>query len=143
MDATFMRFNLNLCLLALLLLGSSSVLAIEAAAQQPASQAAANTKAEQAKPKKTAQELQLELDMLKRTAADAIQIANERTKLRKEVADLSFTVENLRLKNLEISNQNSHYWFLSGAGVILLGVVIGLILPHLSLRRKRSSWDSF
>jgi SH3 domain protein len=137
MDATFMRLNLKLFVLVILLLGSSSVMAVDTETVQPAPQET------QKKTKKTAQELQLELDMLKRTAADAIQIANERTKLRKEVADLSFTVENLRLKNLEISNQNSHYWFLSGAGVILLGVVIGLILPHLSLRRKRSSWDSF
>ncbi len=138
-----MRFNLNGFLLAMLLISSNSVIAVNTAAEQPIPQETAKARAEPAKPQKSAQELQLELDRIKRTAADAIQIASERTKLRKEVADLSFTVENLRLKNLEISNQNSHYWFLSGAGVILLGVIIGLILPHLSLRRKRSSWDSF
>jgi SH3 domain protein len=29
-----------------------------------------------------------------------------------------------------------------GAGVILVGVLIGLFLPHLSFRRRRGSWGS-
>ncbi len=135
-----MRSKINWFLLALLLLGSSSITVAETAAQQTASPQPPKSVE---KTNKSARELQHELDEIKRTAADAIQIAEERKRLRKQVADLSFTVEDLRLKNLELTNKNSHYWFLSGAGVLLLGVIIGLILPHLSLRRRRSSWDSF
>ncbi len=32
-------------------------------------------------------------------------------------------------------------WFLLGAGVLVLGILLGLIIPRLKLR-KRSSWDS-
>lgn len=143
-----MRFNLHgaVTLTLLLLLSSSNIIAIEETTAQPTTQESMDGGGqEQIKDElnNRADDLQPEPNRSTRMTANVIQITKERKQLRAKVADLTFTVEDLRLKNLEMSNQNNQYWFLLGAGAILLGVVIGLILPHMSLRRKRRSWDSF
>jgi SH3 domain protein len=42
-----------------------------------------------------------------------------------------------------LEESTSQDWFLIGAGVLLGGIILGLILPRISWRRKTSSWDSF
>lgn len=83
-----------------------------------------------------------ELQSIQRTASNAIRISNERTELRKQVADLTREVEDLKQENRDLSNEATRDWFLIGAGVIIAGILIGLILPHLRFQRRRSSWGS-
>jgi SH3 domain protein len=79
---------------------------------------------------------------LQRTAANSVQIAEERNALRKQVADLTREAADLKLRTNELENSNLQRWFLTGAGVIVGGILLGLILPNLAMRRRRSSWDS-
>lgn len=83
-----------------------------------------------------------ELDTIRRTASNAIRISNERNELRKMVSQLTHQVEELKQENRELSNQSNQQWFLIGAGIIILGIVIGLILPHLRFQRRKNSWGS-
>ncbi|MEI6413111.1 MAG: TIGR04211 family SH3 domain-containing protein [Pseudomonadota bacterium] len=83
-----------------------------------------------------------ELASIRRTYADAVRIANERNELRKTVAELTREVEVVRQENRELGNREYQNWFLIGAGVLVLGVLIGLILPRLHFQRRRSSWQS-
>ncbi len=83
-----------------------------------------------------------ELQSIQRTASNAIRISNERNELRKQVADLTREVEDLKQENRDLSNEATRDWFLIGAGVIIAGILIGLILPHLRFQRRRSSWGS-
>lgn len=83
-----------------------------------------------------------ELQSIQRTASNAIRISNERNELRKQVADLTREVEDLKQENRDLSNEATRDWFLIGAGVIITGILIGLILPHLRFQRRRSSWGS-
>jgi SH3 domain protein len=89
--------------------------------------------------------LEQELSGIKRTASNAIRVTNERNELRQQVTSLTREVENLKQENRELSNDSTQDWFLIGAGVIIAGILIGLILPHLRVqsRRSKSSWDSF
>lgn len=86
--------------------------------------------------------LDKELETIRRTASNAIRISNERNDLRKVVAQLTHQVENLKQENRELSNNTNQRWFLIGAGVIIGGIIIGLILPHLRFQRRKSSWGS-
>ncbi len=86
--------------------------------------------------------LNSELEGIRRTSADSIRIAEERKALKEQVANLTWELENLKLQNLELQNDEAHDWFVLGAGVIIIGIVIGLILPRLSFRRRKKSWDS-
>lgn len=88
------------------------------------------------------QTLEQELAALRRASANVVNISEERDALRSENAELKRTVGDLKGRNLELSNQSSQGWFLAGAGVVIAGIVIGLILPHLRLRRRKSSWGS-
>jgi len=83
-----------------------------------------------------------ELQSIQRTASNAIRISNERNELRKQVADLTREAEDLKQENRDLSNEATRDWFLIGAGVIVAGILIGLILPHLRFQRRRSSWGS-
>ncbi len=86
--------------------------------------------------------LERELETLRRTAANAIRISNERNELRKSVATLTRELEDIKQENRDLQNQTAQNWFMIGAGVIILGIVLGLLLPHLRFQRRKSSWGS-
>jgi len=87
-------------------------------------------------------DLEQDLDAIRRTAANAVRISNERNELRKQVAGLARQVEMLKQENRELNNNRAQHWFLIGGGVIIAGIIIGLILPHLRFQRRKSSWGS-
>ncbi len=87
-------------------------------------------------------QLEKKLESIQRTASNAVRISNERNELRKNVAALTREVEDLKQENRDLSNQTAQNWFLIGAGVIIAGIVLGLFLPHLRFRRRKSSWGS-
>ena len=86
--------------------------------------------------------LEQELAGIRQTAANAINIANERTDLQKRVAALSRKVADLEQENRELANEEAQDWFIIGAGVAIGGIVLGLILPNLRMRRRKTSWDT-
>lgn len=83
-----------------------------------------------------------EFAALQRTSSNAVRIANERNELRKQVAGLTREVEDVKQQNRELENKTAQNWFLIGAGVVVGGILLGLILPHLRVRRRKSSWGS-
>jgi SH3 domain protein len=88
------------------------------------------------------QQLEQDLESIRRTAADAVRISNERNELRKTVAALTREREDLKQENRDLSNQTAQHWFLIGTGVVIVGIILGLILPHLRFQRRKSSWGS-
>ncbi len=88
------------------------------------------------------QQLEQDLESIRRTASDAVRINNERNELRKTVAALTREREDLRQETRDLRNQTAQHWFMIGAGVIIVGIVLGLILPHLRFQRRKSSWGS-
>ncbi len=92
--------------------------------------------------KNAKEKLDKELESIRRTASNAIQISNERNELRKMVAQLTHQVEELKQENRELSNNSNQQWFIIGGGVVILGIIIGLILPHLRFQRRKNSWGS-
>ncbi len=86
--------------------------------------------------------LATELATLKRTSANAVQIAQERTSLRKQVATMTRDLADQEQEVRELKNNSTQRWFLIGAGVLLGGIFLGLILPHLRVRKRRDSWGS-
>ncbi len=83
-----------------------------------------------------------EFAALQRTSSNAVRIANERNELRKQLATLTREVEDVKQQNRELENKTAQNWFLIGAGVVVGGILLGLILPHLRVRRRKSSWGS-
>ena len=85
------------------------------------------------------QGLQKELTDLKRLSTSAIQIDSQNKSLRQTLAESQATVEQLEIENKKLASRASREWFIIGALVVIVGMLIGLILPRIRWRRK-SSW---
>ncbi|WP_456378167.1 TIGR04211 family SH3 domain-containing protein [Thiolapillus sp.] len=86
--------------------------------------------------------IQAELEELKRTSANAVQIAQERKSLRKQVATMSRDLANQEQEIRELKNNTTQTWFLIGGGVLFGGILLGLVLPHLRVKKRKDSWGS-
>jgi SH3 domain protein len=86
--------------------------------------------------------LQKELAEIKRTAANVLAIDSQNKDLRQQLTDKEIEVSVLEEENSSLSGQSNRYWFISGALVLLGGVVLGLILPRMKFQR-RSRYDRF
>ena len=85
--------------------------------------------------------LKRELEQIKKTASRAIQLSednkaltDQRTKLERELRVEKQATSTLR-------SRAKRDWFLIGAGVIILGILIGLIAPRLRPKRA-NNWDA-
>ncbi len=87
-------------------------------------------------------QLARELNDLKKTAANAFQIKNERDELQERVVNVERDLQQFILENQALKDTASQDWFLYGGILALAGVLLGFILPKLSWRRK-NSWNSF
>jgi len=84
-----------------------------------------------------------ELEQLRRTAASPIAISEENKSLKAHIATIEDELQTLKHKYRAMEDQTAQNWFMIGAGVILLGIIVGLILPNMRFgRRKRSQWGS-
>lgn len=91
---------------------------------------------------KSGQDLNTELISIRQASANALQIQAERDQLQEKVINLERDLETTQREKKALDDSNKQDWFLIGAGVLFGGIVLGLLLPRLSLRR-RSSWNSF
>ncbi|PHR51516.1 MAG: hypothetical protein COA48_00120 [Cycloclasticus sp.] len=85
--------------------------------------------------------LSRELAQLKETSSNAVQILEERNQLQQRVVTIERELESLKRENDMLLNSDALDWFLVGSGVLLLGIILGFILPKVSWRKK-SSWQS-
>lgn len=86
--------------------------------------------------------LNAELQAIRQASANVLQIQNERDNLQEGVIRLERELEAVKRAKLATEEDHRQTWFMIGAGVLLSGMVLGLILPQLRWRR-RSGWDSF
>lgn len=98
---------------------------------------------------KTAQQLQTEtarlnteLAAVRQASANVLQIQAERDSLRERVINLERELDTLRREKQALDGDHRQDWFMIGAGVLFGGIVLGVVLPRLSWR-KRSRWGSF
>ena len=84
-----------------------------------------------------------ELDQLRKVAADPVRIAQERDEAVQRSQALSDELDILKLKNQRLTDKTEQNWFLIGAGVIIAGIILGLLLPHLRVKKNRSEWGGF
>ncbi len=86
--------------------------------------------------------LNTELLTIRQASANVLQIQSERDNLQESVIHLERELEAVKRAKLATDEDHRQSWFLIGAGVLLGGLILGLVLPQLSFRR-RTGWDSF
>jgi SH3 domain protein len=103
-------------------------------------------KAEQASSHELSKErdkLSSELSDLQQTAANAIQLKQQRDQLQERVVTVERELQQLKRENQALTDSSNQDWFLYGGGLSLFGVLLGFILPKISWRRRSSGWDTF
>ena len=87
-----------------------------------------------------AEEYIAELEADLEAAGDAHELIEDNEQLQERVARLLDRNEELEQQNRALAERSRQEWFLAGAGVLVGGLILGLILPR--LRPRRSSWGS-
>jgi len=83
-----------------------------------------------------------ELAEIKRTAANVLAINDQNKSLMDELAAAQIRADTLEQENRVLGSQTTRYWFVTGALVLVVGLVLGLWLPRINWRRRRR-WDRF
>lgn len=93
--------------------------------------------------KETSQRLRKELDDLRRTASSAVAIENENRQLKQKLQEMDSQIQAVQIENNALRDNSAKSWFLVGASVLFGGLLLGLLIPKLRLRRKDSWGGSF
>jgi SH3 domain protein len=83
-----------------------------------------------------------ELSEIKRTASSALAIDSENKDLKGRMVSLERQLQTIQQENETLKDRTARDWFMVGAAVVLLGIIVGLIIPKIRFRKK-SSWDTF
>ena len=83
-----------------------------------------------------------ELSEVRNKASQTLAIDEENRKLQQEMATMREQMERLEQQSSTLRDDTSRNWFLSGAGVVLGSLLLGLVIPLIPWRRKRH-WDQF
>lgn len=86
--------------------------------------------------------LEQDLADIRRTAANALSLDRQNTELRQSLADAEIQVATLEQENRALSSQSTRYWFMTGGGLVVVGILLGLWLPRMRMPRK-SRYDRF
>jgi len=88
------------------------------------------------------QQLENELAEIKRTAANVLAINTQNQELREQLTSAEIAAATLEQQNRELSSQTTRYWFMTGALVLVVGMILGIWLPRVRWQR-RSRYDRF
>jgi SH3 domain protein len=83
-----------------------------------------------------------ELAEIKRTASSALAIDSENKDLKSRLVALERNLQTMQQENESLKDRTARDWFMLGAGVLLIGIFVGLVIPRIRWRKK-SSWDTF
>ncbi len=83
--------------------------------------------------------LQRELSEIRGLSANAIELNEQNKRLRQRLLEQERAIGELQDDNRRLASRSNREWFVVGAGVLIVGMLVGLILPRIRWRRK-SSW---
>lgn len=83
-----------------------------------------------------------ELTRIRRASANALAMEEENRTLKERLSRLERDYQMLEQQAEALRDSSDRDWFMVGAGVLLLGGLIGLIIPKIRWKRK-SAWNRF
>lgn len=86
--------------------------------------------------------LEQEVTRVRRASASALALDDENRSLKTRLKRLERDYQILQQENEALKDHTARDWFIVGAGVVLLGIAIGLVIPKIRWRKK-SDWSRF
>lgn len=87
------------------------------------------------------EKLNIELTRLKKIAARPMQLEAENDQLRNELVKIEAEMRLLKQEYQTLDDNSDKEWFMTGAGVLFGGMILGLIFPKLRSGQKKASWN--
>lgn len=84
-------------------------------------------------------ETEAELERIRQLSASAVELDQTNRELRVRLANTERAADELRQELTAAKDSGRRDWFLAGAGVLGAGLILGIVLPRLRVRR-RSRW---
>ena len=81
--------------------------------------------------------LQNELAQIKQAAAQTLAIRERNRGLNEQVEALTTDLDSAAQRNRALKEGSERDWFIAGAGVLLGGLIIGLVVPKIRWKRRR------
>jgi SH3 domain protein len=81
--------------------------------------------------------LQTELAQIKQAAANTLAIQERNQSLDKQLEVVSTDLDAAKQRNRALKERSERDWFIAGAGVLLGGIIIGLVIPKIRWKRRR------
>lgn len=97
-------------------------------------------KSEAERLRKSGEALEKELAEIREMSASTLEIAEENRLLSARAETAEQRAAELETRNRDLTEQGRRGWFLAGAGVLLVGLLLGLVLPRVRWKKK-SGWD--
>ena len=88
------------------------------------------------------EQLQQELNRIKRVSADVLSIDKENQSLKTLLEQTQTNYQQAQQQITALQDSTARDWFIVGGGVVLLGILIGLIIPKIRWKKK-SDWGTF
>ena len=86
--------------------------------------------------------VQQQLDRVTKLSSGTIQVDDQNKQLKKRIVESDQQLELLEAENKRLAGRSDREWFLVGGAVLMLGLLLGLIIPRISWKKK-SSWSDF
>ena len=86
--------------------------------------------------------LQTELVAVRQASADVLRIQAERDQLQGSVITLKRELDTITREKNALNEDQKQSWFMVGGLVLIAGIILGVVLPRISIRRK-NNWGSF
>jgi len=83
--------------------------------------------------------LTTDLADIREASENVLSVRDQNESLRRRLNERDEAVELLAVENDRLQSRSTRDWFIAGAGVLLAGIVVGLIVPRLR-RRRRAEW---
>lgn len=87
------------------------------------------------------EKLRNELEHLQSVAERPIELDRQNRDLKEKAQSLQREIEQLKSDNAHLQDRTQRDWFITGAGVLFGGILLGLILPMLRRKKKTGMFD--
>ncbi len=81
-----------------------------------------------------------ELNRVTNISGQALELDEQNSRLRLENSNLSNETDVLRIENTRLMEKHDRDYIIFGALAVLLGVIIALVVPHLTPKKRNAEW---
>jgi SH3 domain protein len=85
---------------------------------------------------------QKQLERVTTLSSDTIKVDDQNRQLKLRISESDLQIDELTADNTRLASRAGREWFLIGGAVLVVGLLLGLILPRISWKKK-SSWSDF